>query len=122
MMAGGSGVSWPSSTSVADSPIGASKPPSCRAMVSRRFFNRWKRSDAHVRITKPSKLYHNLRENLVAPLERLIDGRCRRHAILDHVGMSLAPDLLGVALAPGRRECIVERHGRVQGYFRDIWL
>ena len=48
-------------------------------------------------------LHHDLREDLVAALERLVDRVRRLHAVLDDVGMRLAPELLGVGLAPGRR-------------------
>src|SRR5262245_16350447 len=64
----------------------------------------------------------DLREDVFAALERLVDCVGRLHAVLDDVGMGLAPELLGVALAPGRGERIVQRHGWVHHYLRDIWL
>src|SRR5208337_5306742 len=54
------------------------------------------------------ELHYDLREDLVAPLEGLIDGVGYLHTALDHVGMGLAPELLGVGLAPGRREPLID--------------
>src|SRR5690242_14237276 len=67
-------------------------------------------------------LYGDLREDLVAALECFIDCIGRSHAALNDVGMGLTPNLLGIALAPGRSERIVERHRWVQRYFRYVGL
>src|ERR1700733_6174476 len=47
-------------------------------------------------------LHDDLGEDLVASLEGLINGIGHFHAVLDHVGMRLAPQLLRVGLPPGR--------------------
>src|ERR1700761_768080 len=49
-----------------------------------------------------SVLHRDLCEYFATTLERLIRGVCHLHAVFDHVGMCLAPELLGIGLSPGR--------------------
>src|SRR5579859_5877346 len=55
---------------------------------------------------------HDLREDLLSPPEGLVDRLFWRHPVLDDIGMGLAPELLGIHLAPGWVETLVGRSRR----------
>src|SRR5579872_6685686 len=67
-------------------------------------------------------LHRDLCEYFAAPLESLIDGVSDLHAVLDHIGMCLAPELLGIGLAPGRRITLIRGQGRIEYAFFDVGL
>src|SRR6266851_4260458 len=54
------------------------------------------------------------RQNLPDALERFLRRRLRRHPFPDHVGLSRAPELLGIRLGIARVEDGVSRHRRIQ--------
>ena len=75
---------------------------------------------AHVRLARiTSTIFAKIS---LQRLNALSTASADLHAVLDDVGMGLAPELLGVGLAPGRREPSIDRHGRIQHGFRDIGL
>src|ERR1039458_4492963 len=67
-------------------------------------------------------LCDHLREDLVQALESLVHRLSGLHAVLDDVGVGLAPELFAIGLAPGRRVGVKQRQGRVQHAFLDIRL
>ena len=54
------------------------------------------------------------REDLLDPLERLVDGRFRRHPLFDDIELGDAEEMLGVDLRDGRVEHLVDRQRRTE--------
>src|SRR5581483_12349595 len=52
------------------------------------------------------------REDRLRSLECFVDRWLRRHAVLDDVGVCLAPELLSADLAPGGVESLIDRSRR----------
>src|SRR5262249_17927994 len=59
-------------------------------------------------------------EDLVDPLERLVDGRLRLHALLPDRGHRQAPHVLRADLRHRQVEHVVVRHGRAEQALLDV--